>query len=112
MPASSSALAITLAPRSWPSRPGLATTTRIGCWSRVVDAIHLPRRLGADEAEPHVAAHRLGVALARIAVAARARQLERHHVAVLEVDRGLAADLALALGAGVDDRPPDLARLA
>src|ERR1700675_1816924 len=29
MPASRSALAITLAPRSWPSRPGLATKTRI-----------------------------------------------------------------------------------
>src|ERR1043165_2754789 len=30
MPASRSALAITLAPRSWPSSPGFATTTRIG----------------------------------------------------------------------------------
>src|SRR5215467_7786050 len=29
MPASRSARAITLAPRSWPSRPGLATRTRI-----------------------------------------------------------------------------------
>src|SRR4051812_41282645 len=31
MPASRSARAITLAPRSWPSRPGLAMTTRIFC---------------------------------------------------------------------------------
>src|ERR1700721_340530 len=30
MPASRSARAMTLAPRSWPSRPGLATSTRIG----------------------------------------------------------------------------------
>src|SRR5258707_15647593 len=30
MPASRRARAITLAPRSWPSRPGLATSTRIG----------------------------------------------------------------------------------
>src|SRR5215207_7229369 len=29
MPASRSALAMIFAPRSWPSRPGLATTTRI-----------------------------------------------------------------------------------
>src|SRR5436305_6158036 len=34
MPASRSARAITLAPRSWPSRPGFAMTTRIFaiCW--------------------------------------------------------------------------------
>src|SRR5258706_6142151 len=31
MPASRSARAMTLAPRSWPSRPGLAMTTRIFC---------------------------------------------------------------------------------
>src|ERR687886_804420 len=30
IPASRSAAATTLAPRSWPSRPGLATRTRIG----------------------------------------------------------------------------------
>src|SRR6202011_3105603 len=30
MPASRSAAATTLAPRSWPSRPGLATRTRMG----------------------------------------------------------------------------------
>src|ERR1700727_2818365 len=30
MPASRSARVMTLAPRSWPSRPGLATSTRIG----------------------------------------------------------------------------------
>src|SRR5437868_11583490 len=34
-PASRNARAITLAPRSWPSRPGLATTTRYGrCTAR------------------------------------------------------------------------------
>src|SRR6266508_151342 len=32
IPASRSARAITLAPRSWPSRPGLATKTRILPW--------------------------------------------------------------------------------
>src|SRR5215208_4651605 len=31
MPASRRARAITFAPRSWPSSPGLATSTRIGC---------------------------------------------------------------------------------
>src|SRR5262249_25041398 len=36
MPASRSARAMILAPRSWPSRPGLATTTRILLW--VLDA--------------------------------------------------------------------------
>src|SRR4051812_8054029 len=34
MPASRSAAATTLAPRSWPSRPGLATRTRIGLIER------------------------------------------------------------------------------
>ncbi len=32
MPASRSAAATTLAPRSWPSSPGLATSTRMGRW--------------------------------------------------------------------------------
>src|SRR5438270_11522459 len=36
MPASRSARAITLAPRSWPSRPGFATNTRIFCSGGVV----------------------------------------------------------------------------
>src|SRR3954465_1427887 len=36
MPASRSARAITLAPRSWPSRPGFATRTRIFCSAAVI----------------------------------------------------------------------------
>src|ERR671931_2033357 len=32
-PASRNARAMILAPRSWPSRPGLAIRTRTGCWS-------------------------------------------------------------------------------
>src|SRR5207245_1193184 len=62
MPASRSARAITLAPRSCPSRPGLATSTRIGLfiWSDrarfLIGAEHIPqsvtdltqRRVGAD----------------------------------------------------------------
>src|ERR1700729_2817100 len=39
MPASRSARAIIFAPRSWPSRPGLATTTRILGWAGPVPAI-------------------------------------------------------------------------
>src|SRR2546428_5920700 len=62
MPASRSARAITLAPRSCPSRPGLATNTRIGlfiksdCARFLIGAEHIPqsgtdlaqRRVGAD----------------------------------------------------------------
>src|SRR5436190_12258702 len=40
MPASRKARAMTLAPRSWPSRPGLAITTRIFCM--VVAGIQFP----------------------------------------------------------------------
>src|SRR5690348_6288971 len=36
MPASRSARATTFAPRSWPSRPGFATTTRIGTAARLL----------------------------------------------------------------------------
>src|SRR3954453_21494879 len=36
MPASRNARAITLAPRSWPSRPGFATRTRIFCSAAVI----------------------------------------------------------------------------
>src|SRR5581483_4136518 len=35
IPASRRARAITLAPRSWPSRPGLATSTRIFAWETI-----------------------------------------------------------------------------
>src|SRR5215216_4398249 len=45
MPASRRARATTLAPRSWPSRPGLATRTRIWrCW-----VMGLPLRLALDQ---------------------------------------------------------------
>src|SRR5215472_19019104 len=48
MPASRRARAITLAPRSWPSRPGLATRTRIlrsvDIRSRFYQTAFLPRR--------------------------------------------------------------------
>src|SRR5688572_17524591 len=43
MPASRNARAMILAPRSWPSRPGLATTTRI---LAVVDDADMDRRAG------------------------------------------------------------------
>src|SRR6478672_12969352 len=42
MPASRSARTSTLAPRSWPSRPGLAIRTRIG-WVSAVDIKSLAR---------------------------------------------------------------------
>src|SRR5437867_5738261 len=62
MPASRSARAITLAPRSCPSRPGLATNTRIGLFIKsdrarfLIGAEHVPqsvadftqRRVGAN----------------------------------------------------------------
>src|SRR5260370_39743594 len=60
MPASRSARAITLAPRSWPSRPGLATRTRIlgsdigfhlttvGKEAHRVTSLAFGRRLGLD----------------------------------------------------------------
>src|SRR5215218_4154860 len=59
MPASRSARAMILAPRSWPSRPGLATTTRIlravaGRCSRVcVSAAIVRVALGACDLEDH-----------------------------------------------------------
>src|SRR5262245_24594645 len=49
MPASRRARATTLAPRSWPSRPGLATSTRI--WRCSVMA--LPLSLLLDELDEH-----------------------------------------------------------
>src|SRR3990170_6746819 len=47
MPASRSARATTLAPRSWPSRPGLAMRTRMGGWIMVAVAC------AADRSVPH-----------------------------------------------------------
>ncbi|GAA2249455.1 hypothetical protein GCM10010232_41450 [Streptomyces amakusaensis] len=40
IPASRSARAITFAPRSWPSSPGLATTTRIGPVTPITASTH------------------------------------------------------------------------
>src|SRR5438105_4709761 len=42
MPASRSAMATTLAPRSWPSRPGLATRTRMGLAIMRLDVLDQP----------------------------------------------------------------------
>src|SRR3954452_4177723 len=47
MPASRSARAMILAPRSWPSRPGLATTTRILRFSAMGDRFY--PRLPVDD---------------------------------------------------------------
>src|SRR6266568_5786829 len=61
MPASRSADAMTLAPRSWPSRPGLPTRMRARRMSelrRHVGAEHAPER-GRDLADGRVGAHRL-----------------------------------------------------
>src|ERR1039458_269908 len=57
MPSSRKARAMILAPRSWPSRPGLATSTRIGCgmasiltfWFRSIFGTPLPRGRGSDQ---------------------------------------------------------------
>src|SRR5438067_4728136 len=107
MPASFSALAITLAPRSWPSNPGLAITIRMGLLR--LEAIIATGAFGGDQPQPEVAPDSFGVALARVAVAPGARQLEGHYVAVVQVDRSLATDLALSVGSGVDHRPAQLA---
>src|SRR5579884_2654961 len=109
MPASRRALATTLAPRSWPSRPGLAITIRIGRRSPVIgqllggEAVDLERLSRGDVAQADVAADQLPVPLPGVAVAAPAGQPEADHVPVAEVDRGLAPDLVGALGVGVDD---------
>src|SRR5918912_1952376 len=111
MPASLSALATTLAPRSCPSSPGLATTTRMGgvtafiegrgprkiarffgvearAWQRRRGWVGSPSR---DQTEAAVLFDELRVSLGRITVASGAGQLEGDHVAAAEVDRGLAA---------------------
>src|SRR3954466_14185448 len=49
MPASRSARAMIFAPRSWPSRPGLATTTRILRFS-AMGARHRTARFPVDDA--------------------------------------------------------------
>src|SRR5690554_709908 len=93
MPASRSARAMTLAPRSWPSRPGLAMRTlilRSTCppgWARPSG------RRGAREAGRHSDQHRLLVdavylpehvhLLAQRAERVRARHEGRHRVAAL-----------------------------
>src|ERR1700756_1819625 len=60
MPASRSARAMTLAPRSWPSRPGLATSTRIGTRSEGrTDSSIGRRRISQPACRPDAVAHRL-----------------------------------------------------
>src|SRR3954452_4137020 len=60
IPASRSARAMILAPRSWPSRPGLATTTRIlrvsVLLTRAASLWH-PNRLADSDRERHVGVH-------------------------------------------------------
>src|SRR5947209_1645814 len=63
-PASRSARAMTLAPRSWPSKPGLAMSTRSGGWS---DMPVRPGRVGFDQLDQH---------------AERRRRLQEGHLAV------------------------------
>src|SRR4051812_9584694 len=71
MPASRNARAMTLAPRSWPSRPGLATSTRIGVviflqFSHfLVGSKHLAERI-ADLPEGRVRPHRVQEARHRV----------------------------------------------
>src|ERR1051326_632549 len=66
MPASRSARAMIFAPRSWPSRPGLATTTRIfrlagsgmpaaDCMARRAHDAERHLHAGVDRAHDHVA---------------------------------------------------------
>src|ERR1700753_2406826 len=60
MPASRNARAITLAPRSCPSRPGLATSTRIGARSEGgMDSGIGRRRISQPACRPDAVAHRL-----------------------------------------------------
>src|SRR3712207_2686836 len=75
MPASRSARAMTLAPRSWPSRPGLATRTRIFLSAisesgLLVEAVHVAQRV-ADFAERGVGTHRLDGRRHRVVAVAR-----------------------------------------
>src|SRR3981081_3370938 len=60
MPASRSARAMIFAPRSWPSRPGLATTTRILFWLADAD---MAGGAGADGRRDPSGAHDDGVAV-------------------------------------------------
>src|SRR5919202_3438496 len=92
MPASRSARAMIFAPRSWPSRPGLATTTRI---ERAVGAE------GAMGAALYVRMRRSGCAASRLRaelaleVVGQLRALERSREVVALPE--LAAQLAQAL---------------
>src|SRR6476661_1541316 len=54
MPASRRAAATTLAPRSWPSRPGFATRTRMGRMARKLAAASLTRQLTLARHEEHL----------------------------------------------------------
>src|SRR5215212_7105446 len=74
MPASRRARAMTLAPRSWPSRPGFAITTRIFCISNernfLVLSPHVAKRI-AHFADGGVGADAVQQRIHRIARAAR-----------------------------------------
>src|SRR5262249_61322550 len=118
MPASRSALAMILAPRSWPSRPGFAITTRIfwatipQVYEREVDrsrllagvaepgwrAVGLPRRRARAPA-PRLRPRRAGAAAVRGRVAAGRR--DRDHALA---SRPLGRPRALGLGGDVRAR--------
>src|ERR687895_724403 len=113
MPASRRARAMIFAPRSWPSRPGLATTTRItsedGCFG--VGAVHALQRFddlalgavgaGAVEQRFHQVAARRG------AVAQLGERLLRGVGVAARPHRLHAADLlALQLGRDPEDLEP------
>src|SRR5437588_11244482 len=89
MPASRSARAMIFAPRSWPSRPGLATTTRI-----------LP---AADWAS---AIRDLAVLAPASGAGARARRALAAGRARLSAQRAGAARLRVAVVVGAAERPP------
>src|SRR5579864_2526174 len=109
MPASRNARAITLAPRSWPSSPGLATNTRIGLFIQSdrarfpIGAEHIPqsaadfaeRGISADSVQNirHGVLRTLGRAPQRIQRPGYSRSLppgpQRHQLAYLALMRHL-----------------------
>src|SRR6266542_2235569 len=72
MPASRNARANTFAPRSWPSRPGFATSTRIFSSAKVVPRDHEPLDLAGplvQRRDAGVAEEALHLVLLAVAVA-------------------------------------------
>src|ERR1700710_930579 len=108
MPASRSARAMIFAPRSCPSRPGLATTTRI---LRLLEASIRPRILALaldPDLHPHVGRVDVAVDDVRARLGEPLAEGAAAHVARAEVDRALArVDVVDALAAEVpgDPRP-------